>query len=127
MTDTEFLECFEDYRSVYCTDSWLDTLKLTGSIPDETAIPDMRRAMDAIEASILVNRTAILALPKIDAVQGAGSVECSAFVDVGGRSVQITAEVTNCGDPEDEDNNWFVTNIGFTSSDNKRKETENDQ
>lgn len=116
MTDTEFLECFEDYRSVYCTDSWLDTLKLTGSIPDETTVQDMRRAMDAIEASILVNRKAILALPKIDAVQWAGSVECSAFVDVGGRSVQVTAEVTNCGDPADDENNLFIANLGFSVS-----------
>lgn len=113
MTDAEFLECFEDYRSVYCADSWLDTLKLTGSIPDETTIPDMHRAMDATQASILVNKSAILALPKIDAVQGAGSVECSAFVDVGGRSVQITAEVTNCGDPADDENNLFIANLGF--------------
>lgn len=112
MTDKNFLGRFEDFRGAFCTMNEIENQLLTGSLPEGTTVADMHRAMDALQDAILSKKDAILSINKLDA-HNPEALEVCAEISINGKNVLITAEITNAGDPDDDNSNWFIVNPSF--------------
>lgn len=112
MTDKNFLSRFEDFRGVFCTTDEIENQLLTGSLPEGTTVADMHRAMDALQDAILSKKDAILSIGKLDAPDPE-TLEVCAEIRISGKNVLIAAEITNAGDPDNDDSDWFIVNPSF--------------
>lgn len=112
MTDKNFLGRFEDFRGAFCTTDEIENQLLTGSLPEGTTVADMRRAIDALQDVILSKKDAILSIGKLDAPNSEALAVC-AETRISGKTVLITAEITNAGDPDDDNSDWFIVNPSF--------------